>query len=117
MRHRLITFALIFAAVAAPQAGAGGLLEELGRLGLNNDDFNIAAEVAERLYSAADARAGAHTTWANPETGAEGEIEILEFDGRCAMIKHVFRSEKSGPPHRVDVRRCRGDDGVWRISG
>ncbi len=117
MRHHLAALALVLAAAAASPVGAIGLLDELGRIGLNNEDFNLVAEAAKRLYTAEDVKAGAHTTWENPNTGAHGEVDILEVEGRCVLIKHLLQSGKQGQVRRIDVRRCRGDDGVWRISG
>lgn len=117
MRHHLAALAVVIAAAVASPSGAIGLLEELGRIGLNNDDFGLASEAAERLYTAADVKPGARTTWQNPETGAQGEIEILEVEGRCVLIKHLLQSAEQEQVRRIDVKRCRGDDGVWRISG
>jgi hypothetical protein len=118
MRYQIAAaLVLVLAAVAPPPAGAIGLLEELGRLGLNNDDFAMAAEAAKGLYTSDNVQPGAHATWHNPETGARGEVEILESDGRCVMIKHLFRSGEQEPVRRVDVRRCRDADGSWKISG
>ena len=116
MRYRIAALALIVAALS-PRAEAIGLLEELGRIGLNNEDFEMAAEAAKGLYTSGTVQTGARTTWQNPETGARGEVEILESDGRCVLIKHLFRSGEHEIVRRVDVRRCRDADGAWKIAG
>ena len=117
MRQHIAALAVILAAASASPVGAIGLLDELGRIGLNNEDFNMASKAAERLYTAEGVKPGAHTTWENPRTGAQGEIEILEVEGHCVLIKHLLRSGKQQKVRRIDVKRCRGDDGVWRLSG
>ena len=115
MRRRI--FVTVFAlAIAGASAGHGAnFLSTVDQLGLTNDDVRIASAEAGKLYEAGTVEVGAESVWQNPETGSHGKVEITSFDGRCVGIEHVFRSGRTKQVHKVDARRCKGEDGVWRL--
>ena len=43
-------------------------------------------------------------------------IEIIEFDGRCVKLKHLFRTETTSEVHRLESRRCKAEDGSWKLD-
>jgi surface antigen len=115
--RRSLAALMFLGAVAAASPGFGiGLLNTVQGLGLTNDDFRIASAEAAKLYEAEPVEVGADSIWQNPETGAYGKVEVLAYDGRCVTIEHVFRSGQTKQAHRVEGRRCKGADGVWRIA-
>jgi hypothetical protein len=103
-------------AVAASPGLSASFLNTVNQLGLTNDDVRIAGDEAAKLYEAGTIEVGADSIWQNLDSGAYGKVEILAFDGRCVTIEHVFRSGKTKQAHRVNARRCKGEDGVWRIA-
>jgi hypothetical protein len=116
MRLSLAVLMLLGVTAAAGGAHAQGMLNTVRNLGLTNEDFRIASAEAATLYESGTPEVGADTIWQNPETGSFGKVEIVAFDGRCVTIEHVFRSGRTTRTHRVTGRRCRGQDGVWRLS-
>ena len=117
MRRSLAALMLLGIATATSGVGTGiGTLSTVRSLGLTNEDFRIASAEAAKLYESGNIEVGADSIWQNPETGSYGKVEITAYDGRCVMIEHVFRSGRTTQINRVKVRRCRGEDGVWRIA-
>lgn len=116
MRRTLAALTLLGLAATATGGHAQGILNTVRTLGLTNDDYRAATAEAAKLYEADPIEVGADSIWQNPETGAYGKVEILAYDGRCVTIEHVFRSGRTTQAHRVTGRRCRGEDGVWRIA-
>ncbi len=115
MRRSLAALALLGVAATATGANAQGFLTIVKGLGLTNDDYRIATDEAATLYQSGDIEVGADSIWQNPESGAYGKVEIVAYDGRCVTIEHVFRSGINKQIRKVDGKRCRGEDGVWRI--
>ena len=116
MRKSLAILAFATITLAGTQGSAVGLMFQMDRLGITNEDFRIIREESARLYETGPVEVGAETVWMNPETGAHGKIEVTEFDGRCVVLEHVFRSGTSPDVHRLETRRCRGTDNVWRLA-
>jgi hypothetical protein len=114
--RRSIAALMLLGLMTSAGANAQGMLNTVRQLGLTNEDFRIASAEAATLYEAGTVEVGAESVWQNPSTGAHGKVEITSFDGRCVGIEHVFRSGRTRQVHRVQARRCRGDDGVWRLS-
>ena len=116
MRRSISVTAFALAVAAASASHGASFLRTVDQLGLTNEDVRIAGAEAGKLYEAGTVEVGAESVWQNPDTGAHGKVEITAFDGRCVGIEHVFRSGRTKQVHRVNARRCKGEDGVWRLA-
>lgn len=116
MRHSLAVLLLLGTIAAATGGHAQGFLNTIRNLGLSNEDFRIASAEAAKLYESGPIEVGADSIWQNPDTGSYGKVEIIAYDGRCVTIEHVFRSGSTTNTNKVTSRRCKGEDGVWRIA-
>jgi hypothetical protein len=116
MRRELAALAFLGVITGASASPAASFLDVVDQLGLTNDDVRIASAEAAKLYEAGTVEIGAESVWQNSETGSHGKVEITAFDGRCVGIEHLFRSGRTEQVHRVEARRCKGEDGVWRLA-
>lgn len=116
MRRSFCVTVFALAVAGASASHGANFLRTVDQLGLTNDDVRIAGDEAGKLYEAGAVEVGAESVWQNPETGSHGKVEITDFDGRCVGIEHVFRSGRTKQVHRVNARRCKGEDGVWRLQ-
>ena len=117
MRRLLGAVVLATLALTGPAGHAIGFLGLIDRVGLTKEDYRLLGEAAAVLYETGTPEVGAHNLWNNPKSGSVGAIEVLSFDGRCVLLEHIVRTGKTQRVHRAEVQRCRGDDGVWRLSG
>jgi surface antigen len=115
--RRSLAVPMLLAMIATASGGhAQGFLPLVRDLGLNNDDYRIATAEAATLYESGPIEVGADSIWQNPDTGSHGKVEVIAFDGRCVTLEHVFRSGRTANTNRVTARRCKGEDGVWRLA-
>lgn len=101
--------------LAAGTASANSIIRDLDRSGLTQDDLNMMMRGASDLYSAGQARVGASTTWSNPATRSQGEVEVTGVAGNCVTLVHRFRPRGAARAQDMRTRRCL-TDGVWLLS-
>ena len=116
MRRELAALAFFGVVTGAGTGHSASFLDVVDQLGLTNEDVQIASAEAAKLYEAGTVEVGAESVWQNPETKSHGKVEITAFDGRCVGIEHLFRSGRTKQVHKAEARRCKGDDGVWRLA-
>ena len=115
MRLRAIVLAVVFAAGSSVVVAQG-----IGRLvkdtGLVDADFAQLEAAAATLYRKEPPEVGSKAAWQNPETGAQGTVELTCFDGRCAGLRHLFKPSAQAKTDGFSSRRCRNDAGDWVLS-
>lgn len=119
---RLAGRAVAPALALAVALAAGGAAAQYGRMfqesGLSNEDMQRAIDAAVELVSTEGVGEGDEVIWSNPESDAVGVVETtaIEEDGRCVAFKHLVRARPGGEVVRYDGRRCRSEDGEWKIA-
>ncbi len=80
-------------------------------------DIELAQSTAATLYTKEGVKAGEKANWQNPQTGAEGYIEMLEVEdgGSCVVFRHMAKA-KARDHVRYYVRKCLDDDGKWMLA-
>ena len=104
------------AALIAMPAAAQGLLGTLDQIELENGDYEMLTAASAELYTAEPPVVGSETIWANDDTRSHGTVELISHDGTCAVMGHLFRVGKTKKVYRTQSRRCRADDGTWKIA-
>lgn len=112
---RILLSALIVSMISSA-ALAQGLMNTFKEVGLSNEDFERLRSAAESLYTGENPTVGSKAIWKNEETRSHGEVELTDFDGRCATMEHLFRVGSRNEVHRVPARRCKSEDGNWMIA-
>ena len=112
----LLVTAFITAFVSIP-AGAQNLsfLRESPIAWLDDNDEAILRATIDAVLEAPD---GTTTDWQNPETGANGRVQVLDteeaYGTTCRRIK--MRNEAKGRKGGGTYRLCLADDGRWKFA-
>jgi hypothetical protein len=70
-------------------------------------------ETAATLYREEPRDVGSKAPWLNPDTGAQGTVELTSLDGRCAGLRHLFKPSAQAKTDGFSSRRCRNEAGDW----
>ena len=108
--------AVLLASTLSGPAFGQRFLFSIDDIGLTNEDYEIIRDEAATLYTANSPTVGSETEWSNPETKSHGKIELTEFDGRCAKLKHLFRVGKTKKVYEFVSRRCESESGEWLLA-
>lgn len=78
-----------------------------------------AAAAAVAAYAGLPLKAGERPAWANPATGASGEIEAIAEAGEGSRPCRRFTAsrERYDGVSVIAGRTCLGEDGAWRLAG
>jgi surface antigen len=84
---------------------------------LNEEDRKILRETIEQALESDD---GTVIEWANPETGSEGRVKVLDthtdatLQTECRSVR--ARNQARGRQADGVYRLCKAEDGTWRFA-
>lgn len=114
----IMALPLALAAVSLPSHGQVNPFKGYGAL-LSGGDLELMKQAAAKLFEDDEAEVGALQKWENADTGNQGTVtlvEIFEFkDLPCKKLHHRFRIKGESDPKSLNVRRCRTEDGEWKL--
>ena len=109
--------ALLVLALGAGAVHAQGFLRNIDRdYGLSPEDISLLREAGGTLYATEPLTLGAETIWMNPETHSHGTVEVVQIEDNCATVEHLFRVGPTKKVHSVLSRRCKSEDGDWKLA-
>ncbi|MBY6142347.1 hypothetical protein KUV26_23225 [Leisingera daeponensis] len=108
----ILTAAAVAALVAAP-AASNPLSRILAKSGLTPQDTNIMREAEQSLLTAA--QDGKRANWANPDSGAHGEVQVAGREGDCVLLQHQAFVKDDQTPKEVRRKFC-PSEGKWLLS-
>jgi hypothetical protein len=84
---------------------------------MSPEDIEMAQDTAASLYTNPGVKVGEQAKWQNPESGAEGLVEILKVDnqGLCVTFRHLAATRTKSQV-RYTIRRCKDAGGDWLLS-
>ncbi|WP_323776239.1 hypothetical protein [Leisingera sp.] len=102
---RLIAI-LALAALAAAPAAANPLSRMLANSGLTPQDTNIMRKAEKSLLAEAQGGTGKRSEWANPDSGAHGEVRVAGKEGACLLLQHRAFLKDSQDPKQLRRKFC-----------
>ena len=114
-------FAVILTIFALAAAGAEAQINPFKRTGfeLTEADVALLKAAAEKLYLGEEAAVGQVEEWANPESGNQGTVKLVETfthnDLPCRRLQHDISVAKAADDYRFIVDRCKIPSGEWKI--
>lgn len=109
----LVSGALLLMFVLPADAQLARILRQTN---LTPGDIELANGAAQVLFDRSSAAPGQRNSWQNPDTGAQGTVEVVRVEqgGNCISVRHVTQP-KDKPQRVFTMRRCKGD-GVWMLA-
>lgn len=115
MRFSRFLAAAAAAALATAPAAANPLSRILAQSGLTPQDTNIMRQAEQSLLAGGQGSSGGVAKWANPDSGAQGEVRISGKQGDCLLLQHKALPKNAAGPKQLRRKFCPSGGG-WLLT-